>query len=212
MIKNRQLIIILLLTPFAACQQFPELNEPSSPPFSAPPSTVSAPETTPSVALAKNEDDEDVTVYGELPSRDQLLQDLTSPTAAARPKGLRGVPPNAGPCRRAIALPLAFPANSATLTAAAQQYLDRLADALSDDKLRNCKFVIEGHTDATGDRVSNKILSQRRAEAIKTYLVNQLSLSPARISSVGYGEERPLKKYSPTSRQQRRVQIRVKSD
>jgi len=53
-------------------------------------------------------------------------------------------------------------------------------------------IVIEGHTDAKGDDSFNEKLSQTRADAIRTYLVANLGLNPARIIAVGYGERKPI--------------------
>lgn len=52
--------------------------------------------------------------------------------------------------------------------------------------------VIEGHTDNVGSAALNKGLSQRRAEAVRDYLIKNYSLDPGRIKAVGYGSERPV--------------------
>jgi OOP family OmpA-OmpF porin len=52
--------------------------------------------------------------------------------------------------------------------------------------------VIEGHTDSKGTNAYNLSLSQRRAEAVRMVLINQFKVEPSRLSSVGYGEERPV--------------------
>ncbi|MEZ4401051.1 MAG: DUF4215 domain-containing protein [Kofleriaceae bacterium] len=53
------------------------------------------------------------------------------------------------------------------------------------------KVVIEGHTDDQGDDAYNKELSQRRAEAVLTFLVSQ-GIDAGLLEAIGYGEERPL--------------------
>jgi outer membrane protein OmpA-like peptidoglycan-associated protein len=53
-------------------------------------------------------------------------------------------------------------------------------------------LVIEGHTDSTGSEVRNQHLSQRRAEAVRTYLVANGTLPENKIIAVGYGSKRPL--------------------
>ena len=52
--------------------------------------------------------------------------------------------------------------------------------------------VIEGHTDNVGSAALNKGLSQRRAEAVRDYLIKNYSIDPNRIKAVGYGSERPV--------------------
>jgi outer membrane protein OmpA-like peptidoglycan-associated protein len=60
--------------------------------------------------------------------------------------------------------------------------------------LRNPKatFRIEGHTDSKGGRDYNLDLSQRRADAVKTWLVEHLKIDPARITTVGYANDKPI--------------------
>lgn len=56
---------------------------------------------------------------------------------------------------------------------------------------QNLRVEIAGHTDAYGRWDYNRQLSQRRAEAVKDYLVKR-GIDPRRIVAVGYGESRPL--------------------
>ena len=51
---------------------------------------------------------------------------------------------------------------------------------------------VEGHTDANGSDSTNLILSQDRADAVKQYLVSNFGVDPERITSIGYGEARPV--------------------
>ncbi len=50
--------------------------------------------------------------------------------------------------------------------------------------------VIEGHADERGTREHNLALGDRRANSVKDYLI-ALGVSPGRIRTVSYGEERP---------------------
>jgi OOP family OmpA-OmpF porin len=52
--------------------------------------------------------------------------------------------------------------------------------------------VIEGHTDSVGSVALNKELSQRRADAVRDYLVKNYNIDANRIKAVGYGSERPI--------------------
>jgi OOP family OmpA-OmpF porin len=52
-------------------------------------------------------------------------------------------------------------------------------------------FRIEGHTDLSGSPQHNQALSERRAEAVKSYLVAH-GIAADRLSTVGYGSSRPL--------------------
>lgn len=51
---------------------------------------------------------------------------------------------------------------------------------------------IEGHTDARGDAGANRALSQRRAIAVREYLLSRLPISADRVEAVGIGEARPI--------------------
>lgn len=56
----------------------------------------------------------------------------------------------------------------------------------------NSSISVEGHTDANGSDSTNLILSQDRADAVKQYLVANFGVDPERITSIGYGEARPV--------------------
>ncbi len=53
-------------------------------------------------------------------------------------------------------------------------------------------IVIEGHTDAFGSDASNLTLSQKRADAVQQYLLTNTPVSPGNLTSLGYGESRPV--------------------
>lgn len=59
------------------------------------------------------------------------------------------------------------------------------------DQYDNTVVTIEGHTDSSGSEAYNKTLSQKRADAVRDVLVQRLDISADRVTSVGYGEERP---------------------
>ncbi len=52
--------------------------------------------------------------------------------------------------------------------------------------------VIEGHTDGNGSEKYNRVLSQRRADAVVAVMVNVFEIDPARLSAIGYGLSRPI--------------------
>ena len=53
-------------------------------------------------------------------------------------------------------------------------------------------FLIEGHTDSSGDAAHNMDLSKRRAEAVKSVLVSQFSIDAARLTTAGLGSSKPV--------------------
>lgn len=54
------------------------------------------------------------------------------------------------------------------------------------------RLVVEGHTDASGDPGSNVTLSQKRAYAVMQYLRQSLLIPAERISSIGFGSDKPV--------------------
>ena len=71
------------------------------------------------------------------------------------------------------------------------------------------KLRIEGHTDDVGDAAANLALSEKRAAAVKTYLVAKFSLDAARLETQGFGETKPAApNTTPEARQtNRRVEL-----
>lgn len=69
---------------------------------------------------------------------------------------------------------------------------------------------ITGHTDSTGDRMRNQILSEQRANSVANYLRSQ-GVSSGRLQSSGYGDRYPIAdNRSEDGRQQnRRVELEV---
>jgi outer membrane protein OmpA-like peptidoglycan-associated protein len=55
----------------------------------------------------------------------------------------------------------------------------------------SAKFSIEGHTDSDGKDAANQTLSENRSGAVKSYLIEQ-GIAASRLSSVGYGETKPI--------------------
>jgi OOP family OmpA-OmpF porin len=52
-------------------------------------------------------------------------------------------------------------------------------------------LTIEGHTDNVGNEAANKTLSEKRALAVKQYLVSKYGIASTRMKTVGYGSTKP---------------------
>jgi outer membrane protein OmpA-like peptidoglycan-associated protein len=100
-----------------------------------------------------------------------------------------------------------FPSGGDELSPIARQTLDRVAEALKDEQPEGA-IVIEGHTDSRGNADMNDGLSQRRAQAVGSYLASR-GLDQSRIQAVGRGENQPIASNdSPDGRaNNRRVEI-----
>jgi OOP family OmpA-OmpF porin len=85
--------------------------------------------------------------------------------------------------------------------------IGRLADALSDPKLRAFSFLVIDHTEATGRRGPNLILSQRRADALRAILSGTFNISSKRLQALGLGEEQLRDTARPASPANARVEI-----
>jgi OOP family OmpA-OmpF porin len=69
--------------------------------------------------------------------------------------------------------------------------------------------LIAGHTDSSGTEVFNQQLSQRRAEAVRQYLIDKHGIAAAKIQAKGYGSSQPVADNgTPEGRyQNRRVEV-----
>lgn len=115
----------------------------------------------------------------------------------------------ARPTERGLVLTLGdvlFATGSSDLLAGADNRLNRLVSFLDQYPERN--VLIEGHTDNVGNADYNQGLSQRRADAVRSYLTRQ-GVDSQRLSAAGMGLHQPVSSNdSATGRQQnRRVEI-----
>ena len=81
-----------------------------------------------------------------------------------------------------------FAFDSSALSAEAQSALDTQVAWLK--KHDDVNVIVQGHCDDRGTREYNLALGERRANAVKQYLVSQ-GIEESRISTISYGKERP---------------------
>jgi len=81
-----------------------------------------------------------------------------------------------------------FDFDKSTLTGKAQETLNKQAAWLS--RVSGATILIEGHCDERGTREYNLALGERRATAVKDYLVSK-GVAASRIKTISYGKERP---------------------
>ena len=82
-----------------------------------------------------------------------------------------------------------FDTGKATIKFQSAEVLNQIINVLK--KYPNSRFRIEGHTDSTGKKAKNMILSQNRADAVKVYLI-QGGIDAGRLESQGFGPEKPI--------------------
>jgi peptidoglycan-associated lipoprotein len=81
-----------------------------------------------------------------------------------------------------------FGYDSAELTPDARRMVERWAQLLR--QYPSARVAIEGHCDERGTREYNLALGERRAAAVKTYLVG-LGIPAQRLETISYGKEKP---------------------
>jgi outer membrane protein OmpA-like peptidoglycan-associated protein len=143
-------------------------------------------------------------------SETQIEQALQAPPQAApaptgMTRGLRVQPRTE--TKQMIDLNIPFEFNSSELQPQATAQLRQLRSALSSQALSKDRFMVAGHTDAKGNPQYNQQLSQRRAEAVRRYLVDN-GVEPERLQAVGYGAEHLAQPDRPEDASNRRVEIR----
>ena len=134
-----------------------------------------------------------------------LLKDFTSLDAMTRMDGNSLLTSKA-----LIGSDLLFDFNSSTLRQSARVSLMKVA--LLIDKHPNLICWVDGHTDLIGAEQPNLALSQRRAMAVKSWLVNTLDLDEARIAVRGFGKSKALVNGGGVEAQapNRRVEIKMR--
>lgn len=83
-----------------------------------------------------------------------------------------------------------FVTGSSSLTSGSRTELNKLVKILNEE-YPQIKITIEGHTDNTGTPEKNMVLSQKRADAVKTYLVSR-KVAADRLTTVGLGPDQPI--------------------
>ncbi len=106
-----------------------------------------------------------------------------------------------------IDLEINFDYNSADISNKSMPSVQALGKALANPDLKGSTFVVAGYTDAVGGESYNQDLSERRADAIKRYLVEKYSIAATDLVTVGYGKSKLKDPSQPTAEANRRVQV-----
>jgi outer membrane protein OmpA-like peptidoglycan-associated protein len=109
--------------------------------------------------------------------------------------------------RPKIDLEINFDYNSAALTPRTEPQLNNLGKALTSNELAGSVFMLGGHTDAKGSDEYNQALSERRAEAVKHFLIERYRVPAANLVSAGYGKNGLKNAADPYAAENRRVEI-----
>src|SRR6516165_7159105 len=110
----------------------------------------------------------------------------STPFGDRKMRGISATGPVTGPASAAVRPPgsfditLNFPLNSAELTAESRSRLDRVAKALTEPSTSKMDIIVSGHTDARGSADYNLLLSERRAQAVRQFLITERGIDPKR--------------------------------
>jgi outer membrane protein OmpA-like peptidoglycan-associated protein len=100
-----------------------------------------------------------------------------------------------------------FDYNSASISDGSMSAVQHLGEALSDRQLAGSTFVVSGYTDAVGGEEYNQGLSERRADTIKQYLMENYHIAATDLITVGYGKTHLKDPTKPDDASNRRVKI-----
>lgn len=116
------------------------------------------------------------------------------PAAANQPRTAKGV-----------GLPIPFELDSDVLRPQAMEIIDQLVEVFKANG--NDRYLIEGHTDISGDAGHNRELSERRAKSVVRYLVERHGLPESRFQVRGQGSASLLIPEDPRNGRNRRVAV-----
>ncbi len=90
--------------------------------------------------------------------------------------------------------------------------LDKIANVLKECKGSIQKVVIEGYTDSSGNKKSNLLLSQKRADAVKEYLISKEKIDKNLLKAQGFGQANPIADNTTDEgkRKNRRIEFKLK--
>lgn len=106
-----------------------------------------------------------------------------------------------------IDLEITFDYDSAEIGAKSLHSVRALGRALTNPELKGSTFVVAGHTDAAGSDAYNQELSERRADSVKRYLMNNYGILGSELVTVGYGKSKLKDPSHPMAEENRRVQV-----
>lgn len=109
--------------------------------------------------------------------------------------------------RPKIDLEVNFDYNSAALSPKTKSQLNSLGKALTSPELAGAVIMVGGNTDAKGGEEFNQGLSEKRANAVKSFLIENYRVPTANLIATGYGKTHLKNSADPFAPENRRAQI-----
>jgi OOP family OmpA-OmpF porin len=149
---------------------------------------------------------------------------LASKPAGAPPRAARVVPQQPevmkeatvqreAPATKEVSMKLLveFDSGKAVVKPKYNNEIKKVADFMKE--YPDTKVTIEGHTDSVGQEAANVKLSQRRSEAIVSYLVAKFGIDKSRLTAIGYGPKKPVasNKTADGRAKNRRVEAKIET-
>jgi len=140
------------------------------------------------------------------PTREEIIESIRAKQLTRCPrfsaKGCDAAQP-AG----SIDVEIHFGRGSAMLGAAAISQLQALGADLERPEHKGAGLLVAGYTDARGGDAYNQRLSERRASAVKRFLVTKFKVPDDTVVAVGHGKAQPKNTADPYAGENRRVQV-----
>lgn len=152
----------------------------------------------PTAAFADDSD----TIFTRPPTPEKLAQLLFGP------KYRSAVTPDPDAPGR-FGMMINFEYNSVKIVPKSLPLLDTVGEMLQLENVSDETLVIEGHADASGPEAYNQNLSERRADAIKRYLVGTFDVPTKQLVTLGAGETDLYDREDPYHAINRRVMFRT---
>jgi OOP family OmpA-OmpF porin len=101
---------------------------------------------------------------------------------------------------------ITFVAGSSEMTADGKRQALQFLQAIKAPQLSGKRFDVNGYTDASGNPVTNRALSQKRAQSVVDFLVSN-GANRAQLAAHGYGADKLIDPANPASAANRRVEF-----
>jgi OOP family OmpA-OmpF porin len=150
------------------------------------------------------------TDFGQRTPEVKELVDALKPAApqGERTRGFAVVAGTAGAAKPSASMQVGFDFGSADVVQRDLVKVDRLAEALKSESLRDYRYQVIGHTDAVGAMSANMKLSRDRAASVVAHL-KRLGVDSSRIIAEGRGPNELLNPRQPDAAENRRVEVRL---